>query len=252
MSDSEKKLAVLIDADNVPHKNIKGILKEITKYGSATFKRIYGDWTTQAMSGWKKKLLETAITPIQQYSYTTGKNSTDSALIIDAMDILYSGNVDGFCIVASDSDYTRLAVRIREAGLLVYGFGERKTPEAFRVSCDKFTYLEIIDSSDSPELTDTKATQQANSSESINPELIELISSSVEDVADENGWASLGAVGSHIQKKKPDFDPRNYGFSKLTPLITNLNVFEIDRRRSKGSKADVIYIKTKVKVKQKR
>lgn len=242
---SDQKLAVLIDADNVPHRNIKGILKEITKYGNPTLKRIYGDWTTQTMSGWKKKLLESAITPIQQYSYTTGKNSTDSALIIDAMDILYSGNVDGFCIIASDSDYTRLALRIRESGLTVYGFGEKKTPEAFRVSCDKFTFLEIIPLSEGEERNEAAPTSLDTANESINQEILHLFTSSVEDNADDTGWALLSKVGYLIQKKKPDFDPRNYGFTKLTPLVESLDLFEIDRRKSSDPKVKVIYIKNK-------
>lgn len=242
---SDQKLAVLIDADNVPHRNIKGILKEIAKYGNPTLKRIYGDWTTQAMSGWKKKLLESAITPIQQYSYTTGKNSTDSALIIDAMDILYSGNVDGFCIIASDSDYTRLALRIRESGLTVYGFGEKKTPEAFRVSCDKFTFLEVIPLSEAEGEDEIASTRLETAKESIDKEILHLFTSSVEDSADDTGWALLSKVGLLIQKKKPDFDPRNYGYMKLTPLVESLDVFEIDRRKSSDPKVNLIFIKNK-------
>src|SRR5665647_2262177 len=144
---NDLRLAVLIDADNIPYSNVKGMLEEIAKYGTPTFKRIYGDWTRPTISGWKSVLLENAITPIQQYSYTRGKNSTDSALIIDGMDILYSGKVDGFCIVSSDSDFTRLATRLREAGMKVIGIGERKTPYPFIVACDKFIYLDIIASS---------------------------------------------------------------------------------------------------------
>src|SRR6478609_3831494 len=144
-TNKDLRLAVLIDADNIPYSNVKGMMEEIAKYGTPTFKRIYGDWTKPTLSGWKTVLLENAITPIQQYSYTSGKNSSDSALIIDAMDILYTGGVDGFCIVSSDSDFTRLATRLREAGMKVFGMGEQKTPTAFRAACDKFIYIEILD-----------------------------------------------------------------------------------------------------------
>jgi uncharacterized LabA/DUF88 family protein len=246
---NDLKLAVLIDADNISYKNIKGIMEEITKYGTPTIKRIYGDWTAPTVSGWKNVLLENAITPIQQYSYTTGKNSTDSALIIDAMDILYMDRVEGFCILSSDSDFTRLATRIRESGLKVYGFGERKTPEPFRVSCDKFTYVEIIPTK-SPVVHERDEHYTAQEIETpltdkIDQEIIELIASSVEDIADEHGWAFLAGVGNLIIKKKPDFDARNYGFSKLTPLIKSLDRFEIDARKSNDSNVKLIYIRNK-------
>src|SRR6186713_994449 len=212
------RLAVLIDADNVPYSNIKGVMEEITKYGTPTFKRIYGDWTKPTVSGWKNVLLENAITPVQQYSYTTGKNSSDSALIIDAMDILYSGRVNGFCIVSSDSDFTRLATRLREAGMTVIGFGQKKTPQPFISACDKFIYLEILKIT-TVELnrvarSTTKPKQKNEPLSKVDAETIKLITESVNDLADESGWTFLGNLGNFIIKKKPDFDPRNYGFAK--------------------------------------
>lgn len=248
----ELRLAVLIDAENVPYKKIKGILEEVAKYGLPTIKRIYGDWTNPALSGWKSSLLENAITPIQQYSYTSGKNSSDSALIIDAMDILYSEKVDGFCIVSSDSDFTRLATRLREAGMKVVGIGERKTPNAFIVACDKFIYLEIINApvkkeSDISEhhKEDVIVPESKTSTLEIGEDLINLIAASVNDVADENGWAFLAEVGNLISKKQPDFDARNYGFPKLTLLINSLKQFEIEQRKSGNSRIKHIYIKSK-------
>jgi uncharacterized LabA/DUF88 family protein len=246
----DKRLAVLIDADNVPYTNVKEMLEEIAKDGTPTIKRIYADWTKPTVSGWKNVLLENAITPIQQYSYTTGKNSSDSALIIDAMDILYSGKVDGFCIVSSDSDFTRLATRLREAGMKVFGFGEKKTPKPFIIACDKFIYIEIL----KPEPVITidlnaaakrKPKTESKSLDKIDRELITLITESVADLADENGWTFLGNLGSFILKKKPDFDPRNYGFPKLLPLIKNINKFEIDERDSGINNIRHIYLKIK-------
>lgn len=252
---NDLRLAVLIDADNIPYSNVKGMLEEIAKYGTPTFKRIYGDWTRPTISGWKSVLLENAITPIQQYSYTRGKNSTDSALIIDAMDILYSGKVDGFCIVSSDSDFTRLATRLREAGMRVIGIGERKTPPPFIVACDKFIYLEIITSSTAsleaaPEIKKRgkpvvrKKKTDDNDQQSPARKVKRLISVSISDIADENGWAFLGDVGNLILKKQPDFDPRNFGFPKLTPLIRSLD-FEIDERESGQNNIKHIYIRNR-------
>jgi Fe-S-cluster formation regulator IscX/YfhJ len=249
------RFAVLIDADNIPHGNVKGMMEEIARYGTPTFKRIYGDWTKPTVSGWKSVLLENAITPVQQYSYTQGKNATDSAMIIDAMDILYSGKVDGFCIVSSDSDFTRLATRLREAGMKVIGIGERKTPGPFIVACDKFIYIEIINSSNPPvdlsvggkkrgKTSDSKKKSEENESQVAFRKVRKLISSSITDIADENGWAYLGDVGNLILKKQPDFDPRNYGFTKLTPLIRSLD-FEIDERDSGQNNIKHIYIRNK-------
>jgi uncharacterized LabA/DUF88 family protein len=252
---NDLRFAVLIDADNIPHSNVKGMMEEIAKYGTPTFKRIYGDWTKPTVSGWKPVLLENAITPIQQYSYTQGKNATDSAMIIDAMDILYSGKVDGFCIVSSDSDFTRLATRLREAGMKVIGIGERKTPGPFIVACDKFIYIEIINSSNPIQdfsVTDKKKRKPSDSKKKIeeNETLVasrkvrKLISNSISDIADENGWAFLGDVGNLILKKQPDFDPRNYGFTKLTPLIRSFD-FEIDERESGQNNIKYIYIRNR-------
>jgi hypothetical protein len=252
---NDLRLAVLIDADNVPYINVKGMLEEMAKYGTPTFKRIYGDWTRPTVAGWKSVLLENAITPVQQYSYTKGKNSTDSAMIIDAMDILYSGKVDGFCIVSSDSDFTRLATRLREAGMRVIGIGEKKTPPSFIVACDKFIYLEIINSSASssepgvelkkrgkPGISRRKA--EENDPQAASRRVKRLIATSITDLADDNGWAYLGDVGNLILKKQPDFDPRNYGYTKLTPLIRSLD-FEIDERDSGRDNIKLIYIRNK-------
>jgi len=252
---NDLRLAVLIDADNIPYSNVKGMLEEIAKYGTPTFKRIYGDWTRPTISGWKSVLLENAITPVQQYSYTKGKNSTDSALIIDGMDILYSGKVDGFCIVSSDSDFTRLATRLREAGMKVIGIGERKTPYPFIVACDKFIYLEILTPSVAvletpPEVRKRgKPVVKKKKTEDPDPQaqigvVKRLIASSITDLADENGWAYLGDVGNLILKKQPDFDPRNFGFPKLTPLIRSLD-FEIDERESGQNNIKHIYIRNR-------
>ena len=241
------KLAVLIDGDNIPSANVKEMMEEIAKYGNPTIKRIYGDWTKPRLSKWKNLLLENAITPIQQYGYTTGKNATDSAMIIDAMDILYSEKVNGFCLVSSDSDFTRLATRLREAGMQVFGIGEKKTPESFIVACDKFIYIEILkhqtegNESEHPE---SKSSQKSNV-DKITPKVIKLISSTISDLADDDGWAFLGDVGNLLQKKQPNFDSRNYGFQKLTPLISSINKFEIEQRESSKGRFKLIYVKNK-------
>lgn len=251
----ELRFAVLIDADNVPYSKIKEIMDEIAKYGIPTIKRIYGDWTKPNLAGWKNVLLENAITPIQQYSYTTGKNSSDSALIIDAMDILYSAKVDGFCIVSSDSDFTRLATRLREASMRVIGIGEKKTPNPFIVACDRFIYIEILNKVSVQKEQQRHTTNHTNGNgakeirvngDAIKPEVIQLIAASIEDVADDNGWAFLGSVGSIIAKKQPDFDARNYGFTKLTTLIKQIDRFEVEARPTKESKRiKHIYIRDK-------
>lgn len=246
------KLAVLIDGDNIPSAYVKEMMEEIAKYGNPTIKRIYGDWTKPHLSKWKNILLENAITPIQQYGYTTGKNATDSAMIIDAMDILYSEKVNGFCLVSSDSDFTRLATRLREAGMQVFGIGEKKTPDSFIVACDKFIYIEILkyqsDGSES-ELIESKSSQKSNI-DKITPKVIKLISSTISDLADDDGWAFLGDVGNLLQKKQPNFDSRNYGFQKLTPLINSINKFEIEQRESTKGRFKLIYVRNKEKIKQ--
>lgn len=268
---SELRIAVLIDADNVPYAHVKGMLEEISRYGTPTIKRIYGDWTSSNLSGWKKVLLENAIIPIQQYGYTVGKNSTDSAMIIDAMDILYTGQVNGFCLVSSDSDFTRLAMRLREAGMRVLGMGEKKTPTPFIAACDRFIYLEILNAEKEEQKEEQReenknegrsarrrsrpkaAAVDNTASESgeterakigrVDASLIKLIASSVDDIADENGWAFLGDVGNLIQKKQPSFDSRNYGYRKLTQLIQATGKFEIDQRETANNHIKHVYIR---------
>ncbi len=277
------RLAVLIDADNVPRNSMKAIMEEAAIYGTPTIKRIYGDWTSPNVGAWKSVLLENAVTPIQQYSYTTGKNSTDSAMIIDAMDILYEGKTDGFCIVSSDSDFTRLAIRLREAGMKVIGMGEQKTPVSFRVACDKFIYIEVIRAAQqdrekaaqpkaarsdagkkkskaaqpsksaaaakAQEKQETAAPPQealpAKKGGKVPEEIVKLIADSVSDIADEDGWASMGELGTLLLKKQPDFDPRNFGFTKLTPLIRSLPRFEVDARVVDATKTRHIYLRDK-------
>jgi len=250
---NDRRFAVLIDADNVPYSNVKGMMEEIAKYGTPTFKRIYGDWTKPTVSGWKSVLLENAITPIQQYSYTTGKNATDSAMIIDAMDILYTGKVDGFCIISSDSDFTRLALRLREAGVTVIGMGQKKTPSPFIAACDKFIYIEILsEAAPTPAKgEDKKDIPSPTTVKSIDQKTIQLISASISDLADESGWAFLGEVGNLILKKEPDFDARNYGFKKLGQLIRSTQHFETDERQTEKGNIKLVYIRTKQKSKPK-
>lgn len=238
------KIAVLIDGDNIPSANIKEMMEEITKYGNPTIKRIYGDWTRPGLNKWKNLLLENAITPIQQYGYTSGKNATDSAMIIDAMDILYSNKVDGFCLVSSDSDFTKLSTRLREAGMLVIGIGEKKTPNPFIVACDKFIYIEILKNNEGDKPEDKKSAKSGI--DKITRQEIALIASSVRDLSDDEGWAFLGDVGSLLQKKRPNFDSRNYGFEKLTPLIKSTGQFEIEQREGSKSKYKLIYIRNRI------
>jgi uncharacterized LabA/DUF88 family protein len=227
-----QRLALLIDADNASPAIIAGLLSEISKYGILTVKRIYGDWTTPHLGGWKNSLLDYSIVPIQQFRYTVGKNATDTAMIIDAMDILFSGKVDGFCLVSSDSDFTRLASRIRESGLVVYGFGERKTPSAFVSACDKFTFVDILrDPSEAPRNTAAASVDKLKQDTA----LTNLLRSAIEASADESGWAHLGEVGKQISSQKPDFDSRHYGFAKLSSLLEGIDLFEL-RRESSGDK----------------
>lgn len=242
------RLAVLIDADNIPHSHVKPMLEEVAKYGVPTFKRIYGDWTKPQLSSWKAVLLEHAINPVQQYSYTSGKNATDSAMIIDAMDILYTGRVDGFCLVSSDSDFTRLATRLREAGMKVFGLGEMKTPAAFRAACDKFIYLEILQQESAEEQAPAKRKTSENKRKAIsktNRELFNLLKTSINDTADEDGWAYLGDLGNLLIKKQPDFDSRNYGFNKLLQLIKSFDSFEIDIRETGKKTGKLVYVRVK-------
>lgn len=240
--DKDLNLAVLIDGDNIPSRYVKEMLEEIAKYGNPGIKRIYGDWTKPSLTKWKDVLLKNAITPIQQYGYTTGKNATDSAMIIDAMDILYSGKANGFCLVSSDSDFTRLAIRLREAGMTVFGIGERKTPDPFIVSCDKFIYLEILHA-DQKDEADPHARRTKSKVDKITPKVVDLILSTIADVEDEEGWAYLGEVGTLLQKKQPNFDARNYGFRKLTPLVKSISKIEIGSRKNPKGNGNLIYIR---------
>jgi uncharacterized LabA/DUF88 family protein len=243
-------LAVLIDGDNIPSAHVKEMMEEITKYGNPTIKRIYGDWTKPNLTKWKNLLLENAITPIQQYGYTTGKNATDSAMIIDAMDILYSEKVNGFCLVSSDSDFTRLATRLREAGMQVIGIGEKKTPNPFIVACDKFVYIEVLKKqTEKKDVNDDEDTKEPNRSniDKITQREIHLISTTISDLSDDDGWAFLGDVGSLLQKKRPNFDSRNYGFEKLTPLIKSIGNFDLEQRENTKSRHKLIFVKNKEK-----
>ena len=248
--ENDKKIAVLIDADNVSEKYISYIFDEISNHGTPTYKSIYGDWTKPQLSSWKTVLLNYSITPIQQYGYTTGKNATDAALIIDAMDILYSKNVDGFCIVSSDSDFTKLAARLREAGMYVVGMGEKKTPAPFIAACEKFKYLEVLATTPTEHYeinNNERIEQQEVPKEGMasKEELIESIKIIVTETSDEDGWSSLGEVGTRINKRYPDFDTRNYGHSKLTPLISSLREFEVRSRKTSNPNVSHKYIKNK-------
>ena len=241
MTEKAVKLAVLIDADNAPAAMVDGLLTEVANYGVASVKRIYGDWTSGRLKSWKEVLLEHSIQPIQQFAYTTGKNATDSAMIIDAMDLLYTGNFDGFCIVSSDSDFTKLASRIRESGLLVYGFGEKKTPTAFVAACDRFIYTEVLlavrDESGAMERKGTKELRG-------DARLVNLLRNAVDASSDESGWAQLGPVGSNIAKQSPEFDPRNYGYGKLGELVRATKLFDLEERQT-GSNSKSVFVKDK-------
>ena len=240
-----KKLVVLIDADNASPTIAGPLLQEAAKYGTPTVKRIYGDWTSPNLKGWKDVLLSYAIQPIQQFSYTTGKNSTDSARIIDAMDLLYTSKFDIFCIVSSDSDFTKLASRIRESGALVYGFGEKKTPKPFISACDKFIFTEIltIDEDDEPSAVKRKITTNELKGDT---SLVNMLRNAVASCADEYGWAYLASVGQHIANQSSEFDPRNYGYSKLTDLIKQIKLFNINERPGeKDPKIKQIFIQDK-------
>lgn len=248
--ENDRRIAVLIDADNVSDKYIKYIFDEISNHGTPTYKRIYGDWTKPHLSSWKTVLLNYSITPIQQYSYTTGKNATDAALIIDAMDILYSGHVDGFCIVSSDSDFTKLAARLREAGMYVIGMGEKKTPTPFIAACEKFKYLEVLaaipaNTEEDNDLSRIEKLDVSKEGMANTNELIETIKVIVTESSDDDGWAFLGEVGKKLNKRYPDFDTRNYGHAKLTPLISSLKQFEIQSRKSNNPHITHKYIKNK-------
>lgn len=255
INNKDLRLAVLIDADNISSKYIGSILQEIAKYGEPTFKRLYGDVTNSYIAGWKEPMMEYAITPVQQFGYTIGKNSSDSALIIDAMDILYTSNVDGFCIISSDSDFTRLATRLRESGKLVLGFGEHKTPKAFIAACNRFTYIEILDDEDHDEVTtNAKAKQETKTNgktktttpkKKVDPSLVRLIKKSITDTADDDGWVFLGVLGNMLMKKRPDFDARNYGYKKLLDIIVDISDIEIASRINNKDNVSHYYVRLK-------
>ncbi|MEI6876096.1 MAG: NYN domain-containing protein [Spirochaetota bacterium] len=237
------KLAVLVDADNTQAMIVEGLLAEIAKYGVASVKRIYGDWTSTNLRSWKEKLLEFAIQPVQQFAYTTGKNATDSAMIIDAMDLLYTENLDGFCIVSSDSDFTRLAARLREDGKLVLGFGQKKTPKPFVAACDKFVYTEILREPEDESRGKEPQRDRAATDIKTDRKIATLLLAAVEDSADEFGWAYLGAVGTYIANRLPEFDARNYGYRKLGDLIKASGLFEIDERDNPYNPGKQVYMR---------
>ena len=235
--DKDKRFAVLIDADNVSARYIKPILDELSNDGIITYKRIYGDWTKTEMNPWKNVLLSHSITPMQQYSYTTGKNATDSAMIIDAMDILYSGNVDGFCIVSSDSDFTRLAVRLRESGMYVIGMGEKKTPAPFISACNRFLYLEVLSG---------EGSKEKGAGGELTAEVIkEAFATILTEISDEDGWASLSQAGNILTKRSPSSEGRSFGFMKLTPFIKSLGAFEIYSVPSENGNVRVVYVRNR-------
>ena len=237
------KLAVLIDADNAQPSTVEGLLAEIAKFGTANVKRIYGNWTDEKLRGWKETLLEHSIQPMQQFAYTVGKNATDSAMIIDAMDLLYTGNFDGFCIASSDSDFTRLASRMRESGLVVYGFGEKKTPKAFVAACDKFIYTEVLRAKEGE--ADKSKTATTKDLKRDKGHLANLFRNAIDANSDDDGWAQLAPVGSNIAKQAPDFDPRNYGYRKLKDLVKAMELFELREDSEGPGHAKVIHIRDK-------
>jgi hypothetical protein len=234
------RLAVLIDGDNTTPTIIEALLAEIAKYGSATVKRAYGDWTTPNLRGWKEAINAHAIQPMQQFAYTTGKNATDSALIIDAMDLLYTGNLDGFCLVSSDSDFTKLASRLRESGKTVYGFGEPKTPKSLVAACDKFVYLDVLrraEKSEQPseETPTSRAPSRRTTAElRSDAKLVRLLREGIDASSDDEGWAHLGGVGTYVAKQASDFDPRNWGYAKLVDLVTATELFDVKRASGQG------------------
>lgn len=236
---TQAHLAVLIDGDNAPPSSAKGLMAEIARYGIASVKRAYGDWTTTSLRGWKDVLLDLSIQPIQQFGYTRGKNATDSALIIDAMDLMHTGRFDGFCLVSSDSDFTRLASRLREQGLVVYGFGERKTPAPFVASCDKFIYTDLL-GSDGGEPAERKRDAKSLRDDQ---RLRRLLTEAVGESDDESGWAALGLVGSQIAKQSPEFDPRDWGFRKLSDLIRATGLFELEERTGADGRSRMLHVR---------
>jgi hypothetical protein len=257
--DPHLRLAVLIDADNAQATVIEALLAEVARFGDATVRRIYGDFTAPTSASWKKVLQRNAIKPVQQFAYSTGKNSTDSTLIIDAMDLLYTGNFDGFALVTSDSDFTGLAMRLREEGLMVFGFGEKKTPEAFRNACHRFVFVEVLRNSGrtaEPEPEQPEQTEQTSGATRAQPQEAEATSrpklpkkfvlSALEQSVDDEGWAHLGTFGNYLNKLQPDFDPRLYGYKKLSDLVRDrTDLFTTEERRSSGSNQRVLYLRAR-------
>ncbi|MCW5679564.1 MAG: NYN domain-containing protein [Anaerolineales bacterium] len=233
--DNAATLALLIDGDNATPKIITGLLAEIANYGTASVKRIYGDWTKPNLNGWKECLLEHSIQPVQQFAYTTGKNATDGAMIIDAMDLLYTGRFSGFCIVSSDSDFARLAARIREQGVIVYGFGERKTPRPFITACDKFVYFDVLNAAGEQKEAEAVAVPKAATAKpapakaALDRPALDMLAKAVTASADEDGRANLARVGAHLAKQAPDFDARNYGYPRLSDLVEASGIVEVER-----------------------
>ncbi|GAA1406720.1 NYN domain-containing protein [Catellatospora coxensis] len=246
---SAAKLAVLIDADNAQAAIVEALLAEVAKYGTAHVKRAYGDWTGPSLKGWKERLLAQSIQPIQQFAYTNGRNATDAAMIIDAMDLLYTGRLDGFCIVSSDSDFTRLAARIRESGRTVYGFGERKTPKPFVAACDKFIYTENLTYPQLPAVRADAVPKPRPVAPSMqladDTVLTDQLRNAIEAASDDDGWADLASVGHIITKQRPDFDSRNYGYAKLSALMAATSLFEVERRHPGEGKPAVVYTRDK-------
>jgi uncharacterized LabA/DUF88 family protein len=242
-------LALLIDGDNASSKIVAGLLAEIANYGTASVKRIYGDWTKPNLNGWKECLLEHSIQPVQQFAYTTGKNATDGAMIIDAMDLLYTGRFSGFCIVSSDSDFARLAARIREQGVTVYGFGERKTPRPFITACDKFVYFDVLNAAGEQKEAEAAApkaiaAKPAPAKATLDRAALEMLTKAVTASADEDGRANLARVGAHLAKQSPDFDARNFGFPRLSELVEASGIVEVERI---GDNPKIIMVRLKNK-----
>jgi len=251
-TENTARLAVLIDADNAQPSITEGLLAEVAKYGTAHVKRAYGDWTGPSLKGWKDQLLSQSIQPIQQFAYTRGKNSTDAAMVIDAMDLLYSGRFDGFCIVSSDSDFTRLAQRLRESGLTVYGIGEHKTPKSFTAACDKFIYIENLRFTEVEEAAaDEAGAKPARPAPAKAAQLkgdaalVSLLRNAVEAASDDDGWAPLAAIGNIITNQRPDFDSRTYGYAKLSDLISATTLFEVERKSPVDGKQALMYAREK-------
>lgn len=250
VSENAARLAVLIDADNAQPGITEGLLAEVAKYGTAHVKRAYGDWTATRLKGWKDQLLAQSIQPVQQFAYTTGKNATDSAMVIDAMDLLYSGRFDGFCLVSSDSDFTRLASRLRESGLTVYGFGERKTPKPFVAACDKFIYIENLRrdaaaAAGSADAAPAAAPRASAAQLKRDAGLVSQLRDALEAASDDDGWASLGYVGTLITKQQPDFDSRSYGYAKLSDLMAATTLFDLERRSAADGRPGTVYVRDK-------